>query len=437
MKNNNPWTTNDERNHFPSAVEWWCAEAFFKTVEDNKKWSFNSSITVGCSKGGEVGSGVKTTLFNQENNTLFEYKNMKYHGRINNTQKDDRSKLKSLFKDSNGFYVKHAESYMDGIFPDYNLYLKDIKNKIFFDFKLHAKSKPHWVAQNITDGWLPWGLGFYRYGFIPKLELSGKLKIKNKTLNVNGIGYYEHVWGDWSFHNPLNPGINYNNAISIYTKLGGWWLKNHKIKIPKSIAFTSENNPVGYDWAWAVLDNGWTIFYGNIMLWIMEGPAAGTLILSKDDENYEEYCDIEFKYNIIKYSKKYDFCYPSELEVIARKNKEILHLHFKMTSECREFTQKFPKGKYWLAFVICEAPGEVNGYYFDGKKKIKLNGFCKMEPQRQISKLGHNSLKLDFLFPPKGLGTTLYLDSHFLRKKIKANIQLIPRPKLNFNFKNI
>ena len=425
-KNKNPWTTDDEREHFPCAVEWWCPEAFFKTVEDNKKWSFNASMAVGCSKRGEVGAGLKTTLFDQNNNKNFESTNLNYHGKISSTSHNEPAKLKSVYGENDGFYVSHNESYMKGLFPDYKMHLKDLENNILFDFNFQAKSMPHWVAQNITDGWLPWGFGFYRYGFIPKLDVSGKMKIKNKTFNVKGTGYFEHVWGDWSFHNPLYKILDLKKAISIYAKLGGWWLHNHTIKIPKSITFTSENNPIGYDWAWAVLDNGWTIFYGNIMLWIMQGPAAGILILSKDDENYEDYCDIKFNYNKVNYSKNFDFYYPTEFEITARKDREILHLRFEMTSDCREFIQKFPDGEYWRAFVICEAPGIVDGYYFDGEKKIKLKGFSKIEPQRQISKLGHNSLKLDFLLPPKGVGASFDLNSHFFRKKILAHIQLTP-----------
>ena len=108
-----------------------------------------------------------------------------------------------------------------------------------------------------------------------------------------------------------------------------------------------------------------------------------------------------------------------------------------MTSDCREFVQKFPRGEYWRAFVICEAPGIVDGYYYDGKKKTKLKGFSKIEPQRQISKFGHNSLKLDFLLPPKGIEASFDLNSHFLRKNILAKIQLLPRPKVVFNHNNI
>jgi hypothetical protein len=430
MNNKNPWTKEDEREHFPCAVEWWCIEGFFKTVEDDKKWSFNSSITVGSGNNGEAVAGLKTTLFDQKNNKYFIYRNLKFHGQNISTLYNEPNKI------NEGFYINHDESYMRGLFPDYIIHIMDLKNKILFDFNFQAKSMPQWVAQSITDGWLPWGLGFYRYGFIPKLDVSGKIKIKNKTFNVEGIGYLEHVWGDWSLKNPLYAFSNLKKAIFLYAKLGYWWLHNHTIKIPESITFTSENNPIGYDWVWAVMDNGWTIFYGNIMLWIMKGPAAGILILSKDGENYEDFCDIDFTYKKTKYSKNYDFSYPTELELIARKNKEILHLRFKMTNECKEFFQQFPEGRYWRAFVICEAPGIVDGYYYDGNKKINLKGFCKIEPQRQISKFGHNSLKLDFLSPPKGVGATFNLNSHFLRKNIQAQIQLAPRPKVSFdNFK--
>jgi hypothetical protein len=355
---------------------------------------------------------------------------LKFHGQNISTLYNEPNKI------NEGFYINHDESYMRGLFPDYIIHIMDLKNKILFDFNFQAKSMPQWVAQSITDGWLPWGLGFYRYGFIPKLDVSGKIKIKNKTFNVEGIGYLEHVWGDWSLKNPLYAFSNLKKAIFLYAKLGYWWLHNHTIKIPESITFTSENNPIGYDWVWAVMDNGWTIFYGNIMLWIMKGPAAGILILSKDGKNYEDFCDIDFTYKKTIYLKNYDFFYPTELEVTARKDKQILHLYFKMTNDCIEFFQQFPKGGYWRAFVICEAPGIVDGYYYDGNKKINLKGFCKIEPQRQISKFGHNSLKLDFLSPPKGVGATFNLNSHFLRKNIQAQIQLAPRPKVSFdNFK--
>ena len=419
----NLWTFDDEKHHSNSVIEWWCPEAFFKTKKDNKRWSLNASFTdyIGNTKKPE--SLFKTTLFDQDTGKRYDYLKI-LHNELT------KESLKN--KD---FSIKFEDSYIKGLYPNYKIYLKDPENGIALDLKFHAKAKPYWVAQKITDGWLPWGLGFYRYGFIPKCDLSGSLIFKNKVLDVEGTGYYEHVWGDFSFKNPLTLLSEFKRTASIYTKLTGWWFHNHKIKIPNSISFNSENNPFGYDWAWAVLDNGWTIFYGNIMFWIMDGPAAGTLILSKDDKTYEEFCDIKFYYNKTKYVKDYDFYYPSEFTITAKKGKEKLCLLFKMTSECRKFINKFQDSNYWRAFIISEAPGSVEGYFFDGNKKINLKGFCKIEPQRQISVLCHNSLKIDFLLPPKGFGISFDLDSHLLNKKLKSKFQILPSPKIKFSFK--
>jgi hypothetical protein len=169
----------------------------------------------------------------------------------------------------------------------------------------------------------------------------------------------------------------------------------------------------------------------------MEGPTAGTLILSKDGKTYVEFCNVHFKYNKTQYSKNYDFYYPEELEVTATKGKEKLHLRFKMTNESREYISRFSGGKYWLGFVICEAPGIVDGYYLDGEEKIKLSGTCKIEPQRQASIIGHNSLRIDFVKPPGGIGISFDLDSHYFRKKILFQIKLAPHLKIKINFKRI
>lgn len=424
-KNKNPWTPEDEREHESSVLEWWCPEAFFKTIEDNKKWHLNAAFSEGRGKSTKVESLFKMTLFDQDNDKYFKYLSRSYKKLVKEKPSND------------GFDIRYNDSYMEGLYPDYEIRFNDLENDIILDFKLHAKSMPHWVAQDITDGWLPLALGFYRYGFIPKMDLSGTMNINDRRFKIKGVGYFEHVWGDFSYYKPLSVISGLKKSLSTYSKLIGWWLKDNKIKIPRSITFSSENNPLGYDWVWAVLDNGWTIFYGNIMFWVMKGPATGTLILSKDDKTYQEWSNISFRYTKMDYGKNYDFYYPTELEITARKGKEKLHLRFTMTNECREYVSRYSGVKYWLDVVVCEAPGTVQGYYFDGEKKIKLSGFCKIEPQRQITVLGHNSLKIDFLLPPDGLGCSLELNSHFLRKKIFSEIQLAPRPKIRLGFNRI
>jgi hypothetical protein len=415
----NPWRVKDEKSHTNSLIEWWCPEAFFTTIENNKKWHLNSSITE-YGKKGKTGSCFKTTIFDLENKIYYE--NLKY-----SKKKLDRLEIEE------GFALGYYNSYMKGVFPNYTFFLNDKENDIILEFSYKALSNPHWVAQEITNGWLPWGLGKYRYGFIPKCDLNGTMRIRNKKYTIKGVGYFEHVWGRFSFSSPIDIISNLKETISINLKLTRRWIRDMEIKIPKKIVLSSENNPIGYDWIWSIMDNGWTIFYGNILLWIMRGPAFGTLILSKDDANYNEYTNISFKYNKIKHSNNYDFYYPTEIELIAKKGREKLNLIFTMNNECREFIQKIKGSNYWKAFVICESPGTVKGSYKNDNQKITLNGICKIEPQRQVSIFGHNSLELDFIKPPKGVGIKLDLYSHFLNKYISSRIQL--SPKINIKIK--
>ncbi|MCK4365175.1 MAG: hypothetical protein KAW45_03940 [Thermoplasmatales archaeon] len=418
----NPWTSDDEKEHFPSNIEWWCTEAFFKTKKDKKIWNLKAVLTEWC-EGSSIGSFIITTIFDQTKN-----KSYNYHKR------DEKNKLKT---DSDNFDVSFEKSFMKGLFPDYSMIFKDNKNDIKIDMKQEAISIPHWIAQDITDGWLPLGSGSYRYGFIPKTKITGTMAIKDKKYDIEGIGYIEHVWGNFEYDKIFVGIKNIPKTLKVYTKLIGWRIHELKPRIPESITFGSENNPFGYDWVWAILDNGWTVFFGNIMFWLMDGPSMGTLIISKDDETYQEYADVQFHYNHTEYAKNFDFIYPTDLTITARKGEEKFSLRFKMTCETKEYIARFPDSKYWTGFVIVESPGEVDGYYSDGKTKIKLSGICKIEPQRQVSIMGHNMLKLDFLKPPKGFGITINFDSHYFKKRLFTRIQFLPNPKMKFKINKI
>lgn len=414
------WSAEYEKEHPDSVIEWWCAEAFFKTIEDNKKWVLKAVLTEWLKK---TKSKCNITLFDQNYNKKYIYLS--------------QDLTKTLSSEDNSFNIKYGNSYIKGSFPEYEMYFDDKNNNIKIYMKYQAKVIPHWVASEITNGLLPMGLGYFRYGFIPKCDLSGTMKIENKTFTLKGTGYFEHVRGKFQFEKPLTPSLKFKKLLSMYTKIVGWWFHNHTIKIPESLIFTTENNPFGYDWVWALFDNGWSLFYGNIMFWLMKGPAAGMLYLVPNERKYVVFPNIHFRYLKTRYMKEYDFFYPSELEVKAFRGKEKLYLIFKMENDAREYISRFSDSKNWIGLAICEAPGSVVGYYSDGERKIQLKGICKIEPQRQISKLGHNSLKIDFLLPPKDIGFSMDIDSHYFMKKANVKVKLAPKLKFNFSFKRI
>lgn len=420
----NPWKDEDEREHDPLCLmEWWAIEAFFTSVENNKRWSLKVAFTEWFENPQKIGSISNMTLFDEDSDKHYVY-----------YKRDNTKKLKS---EKDRFYVQFEDSFMKGSFPVYEARFVNPDQDIEVNLRLEAESYPRWVAQDVTGGWLPMGLGLFRYGFIPRTKLTGTIRVKDKTYNIQGTGYFEHVWGDFDYDKPFYP-ANLKKTLRSNMKLLGWWLKNNKIHIPKSITFSTENNPFGYDWIWASFDNGWSMFYGNSMFWIMDGPATGIFILTKDGVKYDEFSTVEFHYKKIKYAKDYDFYYPTEIDVTAKKGTEKIFLNFKMTNEPREYINIFPYGKFlWTGLAICESPGTMQGYYTDGKKHIDLSGICKIEPQRQMDIFGHNQVKIDFLKPPHGFGVEIYIESHYLLKKLYFNLQILPAPKIKFNIKKI
>jgi len=209
MKNKNPWSPSDEKEHLGSKIEWWASEAFFTSTENNKKWSFKGNL-VELNQKPYLGSIIHSMLYNLDKSKHYSYDSTNWS-----------DKLKS---EKNRFEVWYEDSFMKGLYPNYEMKFIDHKHRVEIYLNYKAKSLPHWVAQDIADGWLPQGLSFHRYGFIPDCDISGKLKIKNRSYTIKGKGYLEHVWGDFLYRNPLYMPKNMVKSISIYAKLLAWWL---------------------------------------------------------------------------------------------------------------------------------------------------------------------------------------------------------------------
>jgi hypothetical protein len=418
---NNPWTPQDEGDHYPVMKEWWTIETLFKTLEDNRKWNLK----------------VIMAYKMETPSCFFQYALFDITSKKCILRADIDDDIERLSHKKNKLDLQYEKSTISGLYPNYHIHIDNEKQGFAADMKYKAKSLPHWVAQDITNGNLPFGWNFYKYGFIPNCDLSGTLNIKNKSYNIEGKGYLEHVWGEWSYQNPFQKLSDLKKTISTYVNLGKWWLSQHKPCIPKSISFTTENNIFGYDWVWGVFDNDWSLFYGNSMFWISEGPAFGVLSITPDGKNYWEFCNVTFHYNKLIYIKKYDAYFPCDLELTGVLGDRKIHLRFWLTTESYEYIDNFKNDRFYKAFILCEMPGRMEGVYTDCKKNVKLKGDCKMMPLRQPSVLGHNSLRFDFLLPPKGVGIDVDLNSHYLKKRVTTRTRFAPHLDFKFNIKKL
>lgn len=418
---NDPWSMQDEGSHYPVTREWWTFETIFTTSIDKRKWNLMLIMAYNLEK---------PNCFFQY--TLFDITNKKCVLR-----KDIDDEIHKFKHKKNKMDLQYEQSFAKGLFPDYNLHLEDNEQSLTIDMDFNAISNPHWIAQDITDGDLPIGLNFYKYGYIPNTNILGKMSLDDQIFELNGKGYIEHVWGDWSYQKPLSQIKNLRKTIRTYTNLGKWWLSHHKPKIPNKIALTTENNPFGYDWAWGVFDNDWSVFYGNILFWLYKGPAFGVLTLTPDGNTFWEFCNIKYKYNKVHYVKEYDIYFASDIELDAILDDKKIHLRFYLDTKCHDYIDPFDHQGFYKAFILAEMPGRMEGTFEDKEKRIDLKGDCKLMPLRQPSILGHNSLTIDITKPPKGFGMDLDFNSHYLKKQIKANMHFLPKPKISFHMEKI
>jgi hypothetical protein len=102
-----------------------------------------------------------------------------------------------------------------------------------------------------------------------------------------------------------------------------------------------------------------------------------------------------------------------------------------------DYIDPFKHQGFYKAFILAEMPGIMKGTYRDENQDISLKGECKMMPLRQPSILGHNKLAVTLTKPPKGVGIAFDLNSHYLKKKIDASIQILPKPTCSFKMKSI
>lgn len=378
--------------------EWWNVDAFIKSDK-------NYSITMSFEYEKETpASNLFFTLFDWDEKIVYNL----------SSYNDDISTLKCSEK--NFLNLTYKNSWMRGKYPFYSLHLES--RGVVLEMEITAEAEPKFVVEE-EGGVLPMGFGYYKYMFIPKCKARGTLSINNSLEYFEGVAYYEHVWGNWSYHNPLK-----GNSLKHYFELAEWWWKNKNISF-ESLTISS-NNPFGYDWCWASFDNGWSLFYGVIPFWIEEIPFG--VIYLYDGKNIVEFGTTKYEY------RNGTFCngayIPNEISFFAEGDGK-LKLTMEMKNKPHIYEDKL-NSFYWKKLILYECPGFINGFYEKNGEKISLSGKCEIEIERQVSIFGYNMLKIN----PYSNGFELIFLSYIMN--IFITLELFFNPfSINLSFSNI
>ena len=408
------WSPEDEGAHYPCSREWWNMDAIM-TLDIGAHWTLTSSFeyekeTPACN--------LFLTLFNLSSGASYS---LGSYG----------DPIGTLSFEKNTVNLSYHDSWMTGSYPIYRVHFQQLNTTV--DLQFNATTPPKWVADSISNAVLPMGLGSYRYGFIPRCEVTGTMAIDNKTYSVTGTGYYEHVWGNWTYSNPLQSNTGIEETFAAYGRLGAWWL-SQRSRLPASIGLATESNMFGYDWIWASFNNGWSLFYGNIPFWVTEGPAFGILYLVSPQGRYLTFSNIEFSYNSMQYTATHDAYYPTNIELTAWHGEHHVALSCTMSCDVHTYLDTNLSSSLWRAVYLWESPGPITGVYSNESSTVPLNGTCEIEPMRQVSALGHNAFTIDALPLDKGLGVDCRIVSHFFDVALRVRLRLLPIPQVKLAF---
>jgi len=329
--------------------EWWDIDAFLNA---DKNYSITASIEY---EKETPAANLFLTIFSLDENKFYDL----------GTFEENIDKILV----ENG-YVRFENCWIKTFNP-YEAYFS--KGKIEIYLKMERISPLKKVAGEIADD-IPFGLGYYNYTFTSKCMVDGWIKINGSKENFSGIGYYEHVYGNWSYNKPLK--FFSSNIIKDYISLFRWWENNMSIDWKNLTLWT--NNPFGYDWSWGFFENGWTIFFGNIPFWIKNIPLG--IIYIYDGKKYDEFKLMGYEYMKGKYYNGSFF--PEKFKIFAvDKCGNSLTLVFEMTHLPHIYEDDL-SSPYWKKLILYESPGRIYGY-INGERNIYLSGKGEIEIERQ------------------------------------------------------
>ena len=428
IKTDNPWTNEDEGDHFPCGCEWWMFYAALE-LDDGTRWDATATFqysAVEKENGTELSLSIMLLyFFNRDTKKCYDFSIF--------TNRDKPFTFKKNTVD-----IKFYNSTIKGIYPNYYIHIETDEKEFILDLELNANTLPHWVAQEAADGYFPWGMGLARYGFITSLNATGNLTVDGSSSQAKGIGYYEHAYGNFTYtmKNPLTKLKDLKNNLPYIMSLGKYLLSEQKFNNPHSLAFGTDNI-FGYDWIWAGFDNGWSLHSSvfHMFTCVEEGPVSGVTCLVKDDNSFCDFADMSIKYNRRLYVAQTDAYLPLDFEITATKGDKILYLICNSTTEPHIDLNLYPASKTSPGNIAAQTAGTIRGYYKENGKNVSLNGVCTIGPYRNLLNTKHNSLEISLPNPPDKFGFSTKLISNLFNFEMFFKIQLRPNPELQFYVK--
>ena len=434
-KQKNPWTPEDEGDHFPCGWELWCMHSSL-VLENGEHWDAAANFVYFVNKtrqGYTTGTAYcRVRHWNRETGKFYDdFQQDLYPGNFK-TEK-------------NIVNVTYNKNYIRGLYPNYVYHCEDETNNITTNLILYANCSPCWLYQESTGGVIPWGInGVGKAYFLPIIEVTGNITINEITYNVSGIAYHEHDIGFFDFSKPYQSVSIKDTIESLKAQASRhrWWRQQVRKNKPRDHTFSihfSNDYLFGWNWGWIVLDNNFNIVMFNPTFFgLYQGNVPAFLYFTKDGKDYTEIGCVKRTIKKETYIENADVYIPIEYEIHAYRDDIELFFSFIATTEITElYSEDFAEyyQQHGGTFFEC---GNVAGYYKDDENNISLSGFYQLDQTRWLPKFRkHKSYDMEIILQPNGLSLSIRRVNHRLKLERFLKIQIRPELDIEFYIKRI
>lgn len=427
-ENNNQshFTPDEEGDHFPCGCEWWCFHSSV-TLQTGTHLDILTEFQYGTKAVNR--STINVVLFcfycfNRDTGQVFDFTETFVN-------KGNQSGPFSFKK--NTLDVRFNNCTLKGLYPSYFIYVENENKSFIMNISLNATSSSHWIAENISNGYFPWGLGWARYGIIPRLDVEGNITFNGTTSRSSGIAYYEHLWGNFSYFITLKSPSEFIAFVKNLPKVMPFvkWIWTEQTKTYSQLKLSTSNH-YGYDWVWGSFTNGWSVQLGFFH------TMGGEVCLTPDGQTFWDFADLSVKYTRLLYIPETDTYYPLDMNITAKSGDKTLHLSLTTTTQpYLGVLTVYPASRLCSGAGGIQTAGIIEGYYSDASQNISLQGNCTIGPFRQYPTTRFESLEVARIRSPQATGFSIEIVSHLVGARLYIERLRRPDRQLNISLEMI